>query len=381
MDNFKSQFLLDPEITYLNHGSFGACPKPVFEIYQKWQRELERQPVEFLGRRIKDLLFESRQRLGEYLGVDAQSLVYYPNPTTAINMVARCLSLEPGDEILTTNHEYGAMDRIWRFICRKTGASYHIQPIEVPVTSAEKLVEELFSGVTMRTKAIFISHVTSPTALIFPVQTICKKAREMGILTIVDGAHAPGQIDLDLKTINADIYVGACHKWLCAPKGSAFLYANPSIQDSLEPLIVSWGFESDKPGPSRFIDYHEWQGTRDLAAFLAVPAAIEFQNNHNWPLLRQQCHELASSARARMNAVTNCPSLSPDSHSWFSQMVSVILPNPIQPDALQSILYDRYRIEVPLFIWNDIPVMRISIQVYNCAEDIDYLVSTLSSLL
>lgn len=326
-------------------------------------------------------MFDSRQKLGDYLGVNPQDLVYFPNPTTAVNMVARSLNLKPGDEILTTNHEYGAMDRIWRFICRKTGACYHIQPIEAPVTSAEKLIEEFFSGATIRTKVIFISHITSPTALIFPVQTICKIAREMGILTIVDGAHAPGQVDLDLKAIDADIYVGACHKWLCAPKGSAFLYANPLIQDSLEPLIVSWGFESENPGDSRFIDYHEWQGTRDLAAFLSVPAAIEFQRNHNWSLLRQHCHELASAARSRINTLTNCPPLSPDSDFWFSQMVSMFLPKPAKPEFLQSILHDQYNIEIPLFFWNDTPLMRISIQIYNHSEQIDYLASVLSSLL
>ncbi len=381
MNSIKNEFLLDPDIIYLNHGSFGACPKPVFEVYQAWQRELERQPVEFLGRRASDLMAESRARLGDFLGVNPQDLVYFPNPTTAINMVARSLNLKPGDEILTTNHEYGAMDRTWTFITRKTGAIYISKPIETPVENVDNFVENFLSGVTTHTKVIFISHITSPTALIFPVKEICTRARQMGILTIVDGAHAPGQIELDLRSIDADIYVGACHKWLCAPKGSAFLYAHPSIQDVLEPLVVSWGYESDKPGVSRFIDYHEWQGTRDLAAFLSVPAAIDFQKEHDWPKYRAQCHTLASAARTYINAITGCSAISLDTETWFSQMVSVTLPEQVEPEPLQSMLYHKYNIEVPVYIWNNLPLMRISVQAYNSESDINALISALKSLL
>lgn len=324
---------------------------------------------------------ESRGRLGDFLGVNPQDLVYFPNPTTAINMVARSLNLKAGDEILTTNHEYGAMNRTRRFITRKTGAIYISKPTETPVENVDNFVENFLSGVTTRTKVIFISHITSPTALIFPVKEICARARQMGILTIVDGAHAPGQIELDLSSIDADIYVGACHKWLCAPKGSAFLYAHPSIQHVLEPLVVSWGYESDKPGVSRFIDYHEWQGTRDLAAFLSVPAAIDFQKEHDWPKYRAQCHALASAARTYINAITGCCAFSLDSEIWFSQMVSVTLPGQVEPESLQSMLYYKYRIEVPVYIWNNLPVMRISVQAYNSESDIDALISALKSLL
>lgn len=381
MNNLKSEFLLDPGVIFLNHGSFGACPKEVFETYQSWQRELERQPVEFLGRQAKGLLSESRQRLADYLGVDPWDIVYFPNPTTAVNMVARSLKLAPGDEILTTDHEYGAMNRTWRFICRKTGARYVIQPIEIPLKDAETFVDQFWNGVSQNTKVIFMSHITSPTALIFPVKEICSKARDSGILTIVDGAHAPGQIDLNLNEINADIYVGACHKWLCAPKGSAFLYASPDSQQWLEPLVVSWGYESEKPGPSRFIDYHEWQGTRDLAAFLSVPAAIDFQARHNWCLVRQKCHDLVASARARINSMTGCDPISPDSTIWFSQMAAAKLPNHIDPDALQSTLYENFKIEIPVYIWNNQPLMRLSIQAYNCESDVDDLLTALGTLI
>ena len=264
----KDAFLLDPKITFLNHGSFGACPRPVFEAYQAWQYILERQPVAFLGRRAGEFLAEARRSLANYLNVAADDLVYFPNPTTAINMVARSLALEPGDEILTTDHEYGAMDRTWNYVCQRRGAHYIHQPIPLPVLDQDQFVEQFWSGVTGKTRVIFISHITSPTGLIFPVEAICARARQAGILCIVDGAHAPGQIPLDLKAIGADIYTGACHKWLLAPKGAAFLYATRESQQWLDPLVVSWGYESEYPSESQYIDYHEWQGTRDLSAYL-----------------------------------------------------------------------------------------------------------------
>ena len=209
MSALKALFLLDPDVVFLNHGSFGACPLPVFETYQTWQRELERQPVAFLGRQAAALMAHARTQLAAYLGAAADEIVYFPNPTTAINMVARSLRLRPHDEILTTDHEYGAMDRTWRFICHQTGARYVRQPIPLPVTDAEVWVETFWHGVTERTKVIFLSHITSPTALTFPVEAICRRARAAGLLCIVDGAHAPGHIPLHLPAIGADLYTGA----------------------------------------------------------------------------------------------------------------------------------------------------------------------------
>jgi len=378
--SIKSQFLLDPEIIYLNHGSFGACPRLVFEVYQKWQRELERQPVEFLGRRATDLLAEARARLAAYLEVPAQDIVYFSNPTTALNMVARSLDLRPGDEILTTDHEYGAMDRTWRFVCRKTGARYVRWPIPLPVTSHANFVETFWAGVTERTRLVFISHITSPTALTFPVQEICRRAREAGLLCIVDGAHAPGQVPLHLAELGADVYAGACHKWLCTPKGSAFLYIRREVQGQLEPLVVSWGWESEQPSGSQFIDHHEWQGTRDLAAFLSVPAAIEFQTRHDWPAVRGRCRTLASQTRQRLNALTGLDPICPDAPEWFTQMCAARLPD-VDLDRLKQRLYDEFRIEVPLINWNGQPLIRLSFQAYNSQADADALVDALARLL
>jgi isopenicillin-N epimerase len=381
MSNPKFEFLLDPSIIFLNHGSFGACPRPVFEVYQDWQRQLEYQPVEFLGRRVLDLLAHARGELAHYLNVEPDDVVYIPNPTTAINMVVRNLDLKPGDEILTTNHEYGAMDRTWRFICKKTGAIYKHQTIPLPVSTKDEIVNSLWQGVTPNTKIIFISHITSPTALKFPVKEICDLARRAGLISIVDGAHAPGQIQLDLRDIGADIYTGACHKWMCAPKGAAFLYARREIQSMLDPLVVSWGYESDKPGPSQFIDYHEWQGTRDLAAFLSVPAAIRFQYDYDWGSIRKDCHDLASWTRNKINNTFGFEALSPDSPDWFSQMFATYLPRGIDPEELKTRLYQEYHIEVPTHKWDGQPLIRVSFQAYNDQSDAELLIAAMGKIL
>jgi isopenicillin-N epimerase len=393
MAALKGQFLLDPGVTFLNHGSFGACPAPVFEVYQRWQRELEAQPVAFLGRRITSLLAQARQSLSAYLNVPANDVVYFTNPTTAVNMVARSLDLQPGDEILATDHEYGAMDRTWRYLCRRSGARYINQPIPLPVATPQTFVEQLWAGVTEHTRVIFLSHITSPTALILPVEAICRRARQHGILTIIDGAHAPGQLPLHLADLGCDLYTGALHKWLCAPKGAAFLYARPEVQARLDPLVVSWGYESEKPGPSPFIDYHEWQGTRDLAAFLSVPAAIQFQQDNDWPQIQAACHRLASDCRTRLQALTGLPSICPDDsaspgYRWFAQMAAAALrPNPsarlpeLDLDTLKTRLYDEYAIEVPLMRWQGQALIRVSYQAYNSPQDTDRLLEALQRLL
>ncbi len=323
----RDLFLLDPDITFLNHGSFGACPRPVFEEYQRWQRELERQPVEFLGRRFNDLMRQARSALGDFVGADADDLVYVTNATVGLNIVARSLDLRPGDEVLSTDHEYGALDRTWRFLCAKRGAKYIRQPVPVPIDAqrAAEVIEAVWSGVTDRTRVLFISHITSPTAITFPIKPLIDRARERGIVTIVDGAHAPGQIDLNLRELGADFYSGNLHKWLMSPKGSAFLYARKEMQHLVEPLVVSWGWEAEKPGPSRFVDEQEWTGTRDIAAFLSVPAAIQFQREYDWPRVRGECHELVRYARQRVSALTGLPPLTPDEPGWFAQMSALPL--------------------------------------------------------
>ncbi|MFZ2420162.1 MAG: aminotransferase class V-fold PLP-dependent enzyme [Anaerolineae bacterium] len=378
--HLEELFLLCPDMTFLNHGSFGACPRPVFEAYQAWQRQLEAQPVEFLGRRFNGLMAQARARLAAYVGAGADDLVFVPNATTGINIVARSLALAPGDEVLATDHEYGAMDRTWRLLCRKQGAIYRNAPITLPTTTPEAMIAQLWAGVTPRTRIIFLSHITSPTALTWPVKDICQRARAAGILTVVDGAHAPGQIALDLAGLGADFYTGNCHKWLCAPKGAGFLFGRPEVQHLIEPLVVSWGWESETPGPSPFVDYLEWTGTQDIAAYLAVPAAIDFQATHDWEQMRLACHELVREARQRINGLTGLASICPDAPEWFQQMAAIRLPA-CDTAALKARLWDEWRVEAPIITWNGEPFVRVSVQAYNDQADIERLVAALTVLL
>jgi isopenicillin-N epimerase len=377
LQDVRQHFSLDPKIVYFNHGSFGACPRPVFETYQAWQRELERQPVDFLDRRAQSLMAEARARLASYVGCDADDVVYFPNPTTALNMVARSLELEPGDEVLSTELEYGAMDRTWRFICQRRGARYVRMacPLQMP-----DFVDAFWAGVNENTRVIFLSHITSVTALTLPVKQICERAKEAGILTIVDGAHAPGQIPLDLSELDADIYSGACHKWLCAPKGSAFLYARRDIQPLLQPLVVSWGWESDEPSSSTFIDHHELQGTRDIAAFLSVPAAIDFQEKHDWSALRRVCHKLALATWENLRGLPRVEPIVSDPDTWHAQMISMAISD-IEAGSLHRTLLEEHSIEVLTDTWNDSTLMRLSFQTYNTPEHAERLTQALVAIL
>jgi isopenicillin-N epimerase len=380
MIGLRDLFLLRPNIVFLNHGSFGACPRPVFEAYQAWQLELERQPVEFLARRFKVLMRQAREALAAYVGAAADDLVYVPNATIGLNMIARSLPLKPGGEVLATNHEYGALDRTWHFICSKRGSRYVRQSIPLPVESVEQVVDTIWSGVTAQTQVLFFSHITSATALILPVAELIRRAREAGIITVVDGAHAPGQIPLGLAALGVDFYAGNCHKWMMTPKGSAFIYARREMQPLLEPLVVSWGWESDAPGPSPFIDEQEYQGTRDIAAYLAVPTAIQFMADHNWPGVQSRCHELIRYARRKITELTKLDPVTPDTPTWFAQMATFPLPS-CDRETLQRKLYDEYNLEIPILTWQGQQFVRLSVQGYNTQADIDVLLEAFTKLL
>ena len=381
MSTLKDLFILDPDVVFLNHGSFGATPKPVFDVYQKWQLRLERQPVEFLTVEFPELDRWARQDLGEYLNADADDVVFVTNATTGINIVARSLELRQGEEVLSTNHEYGACDNIWSFICEKTGAFYKRVPIPIPIKPQENVVDSLWDGVTDKTRVLFISHITSPTAQRMPVKEIARRAKAAGLLTVIDGAHAPGQIRVDLEDVGADFYVGNLHKWAMSPKGAGFLYCRKEVQHMVEPLIVSWGWNASPATTtgSTYVDYLLWQGTRDPSASLSVPSAIEFQINNDWQSVRVNCHELLSEAIVRINELTGLPSLySRDAD--FNQMAVVLLPKDINPKTLKQSFLDEFRIEVPIIEWEQEKLMRISIQGYNSKSDIDTLENALRKL-
>jgi isopenicillin-N epimerase len=379
--SLRDQFLLDPDITFLNHGSFGATPKPVFVAYQAWQRELERQPVEFLGRRYHTLLAGARAALASYLGAGPDDLVFVSNATTGLNIVARSLSLGPGDQVLTTDLEYGAMDRMWLFLAGKQGFDYVNRPIHLPIASADEFLDALFEGVTPATRVIFLSHISSATAIILPVRQACARARELGILTMIDGAHAPGQVPLDLDDLGADFYAGNCHKWLCAPKGSAFLFARPEVQPLVQPLVVSWGWQPDQPGPSPFLDLLEYTGTRDIAAYLSVPDAIRFQAEHDWDAVRAECHAMAAETQRRLTEIFGFPPLHPMTADWFGQMNASQIPGKYTAEAMQTRLYQDCKIEIPIQTWNDKTLVRYSFQAYNGINDVDRLIKSIEQVI
>ena len=349
MGPVKDLFLLDPEVTFLNHGSFGATPRAVFERYQAWQRELEREPVDFIARRLGPLLAEARGELGDFVGAEADDLTFVQNATTGVNMAARALDLQPGDEVLSTNLEYGACVLTWERLC----------------TFVQADIAELFEHVTERTKAVFVSHITSETALLLPVEEIVAHARSLGLATIVDGAHAVAQVDLDLDALGADFYAGNCHKWLCAPKGAGFLHVRPEWQERVDGTITSWGYEE----PATFRSRTELQGTRDSSAYLTVPAAIAFVREHDE---RRRCVALAREARRELCALLRTEPIAPD--EMVLQMASVRLPEP-DPD-LNRRLFDEHRIEIP--VSHDGTLLRLSIASYNDRADVDRLLEALA---
>jgi isopenicillin-N epimerase len=368
--HIRDEFLLDPEVVFLNHGSFGSCPREVFERYQAWQVELERRPVEFLARRLPALLADARAALGAEIGADPDDLVFVPNATSGVNVAAQALDLRPGDEVLATDLEYGALDLMWRHVCARARASYVRAEIPLPLDSAEEVIDAVWRRVTPRTRVLFLSHITSSTALILPVEELSARARDRGLTTIVDGAHAPGQIPLDLRLLDVDFYAGNCHKWLCAPKGAGFVYVRPELQSVVHPLVIGWGYGDDPT----FVRRHELQGTRDPSAYLAVPTAIEWLRAHAWEEVRRRCRELTRHARDEIPLEpVGAPELLAGMVAWFVPDTA--------PLDLQERLYDDYRIEIPVVEQNGRRLIRASFHAYNSADDLTALRAALELLL
>jgi len=376
----KLHFLLDPHITYLNFGSFGACAKPIFEEYLNKQMELEREPVQFITVKSTQYLKASRQALANYIHCHEDDIVYTPNPSYAISIITKSLNLKEGDEILTTDLEYGAMDKAWNHYCKKTGAKYVRQAISLPITSKEQIIHDFWKGLTPNTKVIFIGQITSATALILPVKEICDMAKKLGLLTIVDGAHVPGHIPLDLRELNADIYTGACHKWMMTPKGCSFLYVSKQHQSWVDPLVVNWGYESAMPSHSRFQDYHELQGTRDISAFLTVPKALEFMQTHHWEQKAAECRKLVKDHVSRFCTLLHSQPLCPVTDEFLGQMVSIPIRSK-EPETLQRLLFTGYHIEVPIMRHGTALYLRYSIQAFNSQRDLDILFTALENIL
>ena len=386
-ENLARQFLIREDVVFLNHGSFGACPRPVFAKYQEWQLELEGQPVEFLGRRLTDLLREPRIALAAELGTTQDNIVGLTNATTGLNIVAQSLDLKPGDQILTTDHEYSALEKTWAYVCRNTGAEIVVVKVPLPLLTEAQFTDTIIAGMTDRTKVLFLSHITSPTALLLPIERAIAEARKRGIWSVIDGAHTPGHIKLDLDALGADFYSGNCHKWMMSPKGSAFLYARPEVQGMLDPLVISHGWTADSKQPgakgafgnSPFIDEIEIQGTRDPAPWLTVTAAIDYRRDNDWTSVQAHCQALAQDTARCLGELTG---LAPISAPEFCapQMVAMPIPE-CDVDQLKLDLYDKYSIEIPVFKWQDICICRLSVQGYNSKTQMDLLIEALSDLL
>ena len=378
MNGMKDWFLLDPDITFLNHGSFGACPKPVFADYQNWQRKLEKQPIQFMTEILYDGLKKSRESLSKFVGCHDDEIIFFSNPTTAVTNVIHNLDLKSGDEILMTNHEYGALVRAWKEWGNSKGVIIKQQEISFPLDSKLDFIDSFWAGVTEKTKVIFISHITSSTALIFPIKEIIERAKIKGIITIIDGAHVPAHIPLNISVLGCDFYTGACHKWMCGPKGSSFLFVKKEHQEWIKPLVISWGKDGDDPGPTEFLQNFNWQGTRDMSSFLSIPIAIDFYKKEirNY---QENCKKLIQNVYCEFQLVFNNEPIS-SGGDWLGQMVSHPLPDNISQDLKQILLQD-YKIEIPVFNWNETQYIRISIQVYNSQKDVELLMSALRSII
>ena len=378
MLNIKEQFLLDSNKIHLNHGSFGACIKIAHESQIEWQLRLESNPTGFIVDILPDEIKKARFSLADYIGCHGDSICFFQNPTTSLNAIVRGLNLGPGDKVLTTDHEYGAMDRMWSFLSFKTGCQYVKSTIKLPIESKEEFVEKFISDIDSKTRVIFISQITSATAIVLPVKEIIDYCRSNNIITIIDGAHVPGHIDIDISELKPDFFTGACHKWMCTPKGVSFLYVDEKYHNTIEPFIVSWGYGNEDISVSKFIDYMEVKGTHDPSAFLTVPTVINFFNNNDWDSVKQRSRSLLKESIKRIHDVTGAIQLFPYESMWDCQMACSEIKID-SPELFQSKLYKKYNIIVPITSIGDKYFIRVSINAYNSEGDIDKLIDALAN--
>jgi isopenicillin-N epimerase len=375
----KEQFLLKKNITYLNFGAFGACPKPIFDVYQNFQRELEEEPTLFINELGPAYLKKSRQALGTYLNCSADDIVYVTSPSYAVNLIAKSFNISVGDEVLTTNLEYGPCDKTWKYYCEQNGATYKRIDIQFPLLSKEAFLEQFLKGISKQTKLIFISHITSSTGIRLPIEEICAIANQLGILIYIDGAHAPGQLTIDIEKLGVDIYTGACHKWMLTPKGSSFLYVRNDLQHLFDPLIISWGYKSLKPSHSIFLDNHQFQGTRDYSSFLTIPAAIDFMEQFNWKKVNEESKNITQHNANRFCVLMGTEPLTCISDDFIAQLFSIPI-NIKYPEKLHDLLYENYKIQIPVLNHEGKSYLRYSIQGFNEQSDMDQLYDALNEL-
>ncbi len=389
--NYAKHWTLDPDITFLNHGSFGATPIPVLEAQTAMRARLEAEPVRFMVRELEGLLDGARRELAAFVGARPENLAFVPNATAGVNSVLRSQRFRAGDEILTTTQEYNACRNTVDFVCAATGAVAIVADLPFPVRGGEAIASALLERVTARTRLVLVDHVTSQTALVFPIAAIARELAARGIDLMVDGAHAPGMIPLDLESLGATWYTANCHKWICSPKGSAFLWARADRRDAIRPVAISHGANSPRTDRSRFLIEFDWTGTFDPTAWLCIPEAIRFMGSllgGGWPELMRRNHELALRGRDLLCAALGIDPPAPD--AILGSMASVPIPDGLASsapalygDPLQDALLERFGIEVPIVPWPAPPkrLLRISAQIYNSDGAYEYLCDSLASLL
>jgi isopenicillin-N epimerase len=384
----REQMLLDPSVTNLNTGSFGPLPRPVFERATQLRQRLAAEPMDFLLRQTPGLLWEARSRLADFLGGQPERLLFTANVTTAVNLIASSLPLARPGEILLTDHEYGAMHWCWERAAQRLGLTTRIFALPVMAHSPQEIVGALAAALNERTRLVFFSHVLSPTGLVLPAKALCAEARRRGVISVVDGAHAPAMVPLDLDDLGADFYGGNCHKWLLAPTGAGFLHAGGDNLARLHPLQVSWGWqhdasrpdERDEMGSTPRLRFLEFEGTRDLCPWMAVPAAIDFQDAIGWQAIRQRNAELAAYTRRRLGDELGLTPHTPVEPEMSGFMTAFCLPAGVKPQALRDRLW-QHRIEAPIIERPDRLLIRVSTHFYNTHEEIDRLAEVLPGLL
>ncbi|HET7436261.1 MAG TPA: aminotransferase class V-fold PLP-dependent enzyme [Thermoanaerobaculia bacterium] len=387
----KQHWTLDPNIIFLNHGSFGATPRAVLETQNEFRAQLEREPVRFFVRELEPLLDEARSALAEFLNADAQGLAFVPNATAGVNAVLRSIDIDKHDELLTTSQEYNACRNALEYVAGVNGAKVVIADIPFPIASPDVVIERVLEKVTERTRLVLIDHVTSQTALIYPIERLVAELHARGIDTLVDGAHAPGFLPLDLRAINAAYYTGNLHKWVCAPKGAAFLYVRENRRASIRPIAISHGANSMRRDRSRFLIEFDWTGTFDPTAWLSVPAALRFLPSlvdGGWPEVMRRNRELALRGRDILCDALGIEQPAPD--EMLGAMAAVPLPPGEQTtapslygDPLQDELLFEHNIEVPFVPWPAPParLLRISAQLYNTIDEYERLAQLLAAAL
>ena len=388
-DHLRHLWTLDPEVTFLNHGSFGACPVPVQARQAELRDELERDPVAFITERQEDLVDEARRELASQLGSAVQDLVFVSNATTGVNTVLSSLRLGSGDEVLLTDHTYNACRNALEHYALASGAVLQVVPVDLPISDEDELVDAIMSRVTRRTRLMLIDHVTSVSALVMPLEKLVPALQSQGVMVLVDGAHAPGMLTIDLDELGADFYTGNCHKWLCAPKGAAFLHVREEHHEELAPLVISHGWNTPRPGRSRLHNLFDWTGTADFTAVACIPQALKTLGalfDGGWEELQSRNHELAIGARRELCTAMGTDEICPD--SMLGSMACITLPNAFHANKFGTSGVERanqiYRVlrtrgfQVPVMESPDGAIfVRVSAQVYNRMEHYDRLASTL----